>query len=197
MTERNIQRALYLDRNKGAQLVCTNYTPLDWWEADVFLVTKRGYAVEFEIKLSVTDFKADAQKERQFYENREHPDHSERWRPTARKKHDLLAAGDRRAPSRFYYVFPKTLNFSPDLIPPWAGMLTVDSHPSGYYRVHEVKRAPQIHRTPADPKIVRHCQSVFYYRYWRLRLALKEKTLTELPEGAQSDQITGDPPEAF
>lgn len=200
MTAKSIQTALYLDRNKGARLICPNYTPADWFECDVFMVTKANLAVEYEIKISLADFRADATKVRDFYERRTDPaaNHAERWRPTPRNKHDMLAARDPRGPSRFYYVFPAELNMSPEQMPEWAGMLTV--RPIGHHRwgiVTERKPAPQLHRRKVDEKITAHCQGVFYWRYWNLRMALKPKSLTESQEGAESPQITGGSPPDF
>lgn len=202
MTERAIQNAIWNDRGRQSAIMCPNYTPAEWWECDVWMVTKAGYSVEFEIKVSLADFKADRAKARNFYEDRDKPG-ADRWKETTRKKHDMLAARDRRAPSRFYYVTPSKLELPLELIPEWAGHITAEpgfyidgaekKQPSGAVRFDELKAAPKLHTQKVNEKIIDHCRSVFFYRYWQIRTQLREqKILTESPEGAESPHISGD-----
>lgn len=62
ITELDIQIALWKDLQSSRDLVMPNYTPKKWFECDVMAVTKAGYLEEYEIKLSASDFKADAKK---------------------------------------------------------------------------------------------------------------------------------------
>jgi len=61
ITARDIQRALILPRYRQST-VMPNYTPRGWWECDVFELTKAEMFVEYEIKLSRADFRADRNK---------------------------------------------------------------------------------------------------------------------------------------
>ena len=56
-----IQKTLMRERFRRS-FVLPNYTPHAWWESDVFEITAAGYFVEYEVKISVSDFKADAKK---------------------------------------------------------------------------------------------------------------------------------------
>lgn len=210
MTEFQIQNGLWHDRGRQSLLVCPNYTPADWWECDLWLVTKAGYAVEFEIKVSVEDFKADAKKAKHFYEDRgkEGATYADRWKATLRQKHDLLATRDVRCPTRFYYVTPHDSGITLEMIPEWAGFITAEcgyfidwkGHrvPSSRIQFTEVRPAPKLHKTPVKDSTLQHCRSVFFYRYWNLRVTRKsEKILTEQPESAESPQLTGDSPAVF
>lgn len=67
LTERRVQRAIYLHTHRRYQVVMPNYTPAGWWECDVWGVTKAGYGVEWEVKLTVSDFRKDAEKKHDAY----------------------------------------------------------------------------------------------------------------------------------
>lgn len=62
MNERTIQLALFQHLRSTCVCAAPNYTPDGWWECDVWAVTRAGYGIEYEIKLSVHDFRADKQK---------------------------------------------------------------------------------------------------------------------------------------
>lgn len=183
MNERTIQNALFpwLAFERGYLLSCPNYTPPRWFECDLWAVTKAGFAVEFEVKVSVADFRADAKKgpderERQRYDLAK-PERQANWE--IRTKHQRLAAQDPRGPSRFFFVTPPGL-LDGQPIPPWAGWITI----SDRLRPTVIRDAPKLHRTKAEPKTIEHCRSVFYHRYWNLR--------RRQPEGAE-DTIPADP----
>lgn len=172
MNEKAIQDSLFVDRGARSLVMCPNYTPAQWWECDVWQVTDAGLGVEYEIKLSMADFRKDESKAKQFYENRdkEGATFGERWVGTQRKKHDLLTERSTHGPSRFYYVVPDTLGVSLGMVPEWAGLM-VCTHIRGtsYVRIRPAKEAPKLHRQKVADKIIEACQRVFYYRYWYLR----------------------------
>lgn len=109
---KNIQGSL-ISRFDYNYFICNAF--VYYWECDLFIVTKSGYGVEFEIKLSRSDFKKDF---------------------TKKMKHDTLSTGkcikefwggekkeitlDR--PNRFYYVCPEGL-IKPDEVPEYAGLI--------------------------------------------------------------------------
>lgn len=145
-------------RGKWRQNFCLpRYTPKNWFECDVFEVTKAGYFVEYEIKITVSDFKADAAKVR-----------AERWDKQASKgdlnKHQMLANGDLRSPNRFYFVTPIEL-LGEVAIPIWAGLLVAEpwaDYP--FPMLRQIKEAPKLHRQKLAPEILTHAQGVCYYR---------------------------------
>lgn len=166
MTERQIQNALFWPLcRKGHQNICPNYTPRGWWECDLFSVTRAGFMVEHEIKISVADFRNDAKKEGRHYDR-------EARELLIRNKHAQLALADPKGPARFFYVVPEGLVGAAD-VPEWAGLIHMQVSRYGL-RPETVKEAPKLHRVKADSGIRAHVESVFAHRYWRLRLGQKE-----------------------
>lgn len=168
MPARDVIRTMV--RNRYRESFCLpNFTPGKWWECDVFEITKAGYFREYEVKVSRGDFFADAKKDKERWPHG--------WAPGAQKlverKHDLLAAGDVRGPSAFYYVTPKGM-VEPHELPVWAGLIHVELIPayreSGVLQPariveREITKAPRLHRQKLAESVrldaLRTC-------YWRL-----------------------------
>lgn len=173
MTAKDIQRALLWDRYRQS-MVLPNYTPRKWWECDVFEITKAGYFREYEIKLSLSDFRADAAKAftRFNWETRSHQ--------PIRKKHDDMAAHSPLGPTAFHFVCPADLIPIGD-IPPWAGLIyarqRVHSASPGNCLLDIIKPAPRLHNGKPDPKILQHARSICYWRY--INLWLTNKTVPD------------------
>ena len=189
MTARDIQLRLMVDRYRR-NLCCPNYTPRQWWECDLFEVTEAGYFNEYEIKLTRADFKADALKE-----NREWLGG---WGKEAQykveNKHRLLAAGDPRGPSKFWYVVPKDL-IAESEVPAWAGLIYCSIwQPRGAFKVQTkiVRPAPRLHRTKIDPKVVEHVNSIFYYRFANLFLFKRLENENETEKEATGESSVGE-----
>lgn len=153
MTEADIQDTLYFVRQQDRhEAIVPNCGMVFGWEADLVSVTKAGLTHEHEIKISRSDFKADARKQ---------------------SKHVLLL--ERRArspsgfvqiPSYFWYVTP------PDLldgleVPEYAGHMTV----AGRYSVKIRKQAPRLHREKITESQLQAITRGLMYRYWKRRLA--------------------------
>lgn len=119
------------------------------WESDVLKITKSGYAYEFEIKISRTDFKNDFKHKK--------------------KKHTLLESkvSSSKIPNYFYYVVPEGL-VSEDEIPEYAGLIYVHATVIGNSRVYcqfqEIKKAPKLHSNKID-EISLNLIDKFYYNY--------------------------------
>jgi hypothetical protein len=177
------ERAIWRDRGHRSLVMAPNYTPAGWWECDMWMVTKALYACEFEIKVSVADFKADKAKwKRQFV--REPGGQWFEGKDVTHKKHDQLAARSTNGPNRFYFVMPAALGLTASDVPEWAGLMEwrEQRYNSGFSRI---KEAPTLHREPVKPGVLKHCQSVFYYRYWHLRH--KHKIDTSIPDSNGND----------
>lgn len=189
MTERAIQNAIWQHSGQQHRLMCPNYTPDGWWECDMWAVTKSGYSVEFEIKLSLKDFKIDKQKQRTFYDQKDDhfASHEARWTPTERRKHAMLEFQDPRCPNRFIYVCPDGL-LKPEDVPVWAGLMTYNPK---RYSLSTEKEAPRLHSVKVPEKTIEHCRGVFFYRYWNLRMRLKQKVLTDSQNLESMGEITG------
>jgi hypothetical protein len=136
-----------LMRRHGKTTIMPRFTPAHWWECDVCEITANGYMREFEIKTSRSDFLRDAKKHT--FAGWNSPNPRQRL-----NKHELLASGDTRGPSCFYFATPKGL-LDPHDIPVWAGLIevTMDSRRSSYPIEEITVKAPKLHRQKADPKI--------------------------------------------
>ncbi len=141
---------------------CPNYTPVDWWECDVWAVSRAGYATEYECKLTVADFRADAKKASTTHRY----DCAGGWSQTKEVKHGKLFDADPKGPSRFYYVVPLALASLEQECPAWAGFATLINDGEWRCGIRVLKNAPQIHRKKIDRREIRLAQSRMWYRYW-------------------------------
>lgn len=110
-----------------------NFNRLGYFEADVFMVGRGSMLVtEIEVKVSLSDFKADFKKT------------SKHYRLKNRTTHDHC-----RIPSYFYYACPNGL-ISIDLIPEYAGLIYVNENGSTI----EIKKAPKLHDNKVEFKVL-------------------------------------------
>lgn len=171
MNEKRIQHSLFYMHSQSSMLMIPNYTPAGWWECDLLRITKAGYAEEFEVKVSVSDFKADSKKA---------DDGHTVWRHGVREvvrgpmtKHECLAARDPKGPCRFWFAMPEEIAEQVE-IPEWAGLISFGKR-SMTGRV--IKVAPQLHRQKISDRVIDHAKGVFYYRYWNIRrYAVEDET---------------------
>lgn len=135
-------------------LVVPNYTPTGWFECDVYGVTAAMHAVEFEIKVSRSDFLQDKEKTRGFWDQH-------------KTKHDILSENSEKGPRRFYFVVPEGLLKPEDEIPSFAGLI----------EVRNLQHAPRVVRKavvrtkarPVTSAAIAKIQRNFYWRYWNLK----------------------------
>lgn len=176
MTERDAINSIMQDRY-ARNFCLPRYTPRQWWECDVFEVTPAGMFREYEVKLTVADFRADTQKRTvKIIPPWDLPQGSGRacaW--PGETKHGLLAEGSPRGPSRFWYVTPKGL-LTPEMVPAWAGLIEL-TEKSYWSRPmpQEVVKAPQLHRQPVDSKVTDHARGICYYRMHGLMQKLGDR----------------------
>jgi hypothetical protein len=160
MTAKEIQFTLMQDRWRTG-FCLPNYTPARWWECDVFEVTKAGYFREYEIKISRSDFKADASKATRRWS----PYDGKNWTREEIKKHEQIRQP--HGPVQFWYVAPEGL-LRPEEIPEWAGLITVKAVSWRSTLVeNESRPAPRLHRQKIDQKVWEHARGVCYYRLHR------------------------------
>ncbi|MEG1142057.1 MAG: hypothetical protein RSE41_06390 [Clostridia bacterium] len=95
--------------NKGKK----NYK--EYYECDLFKISKSGYTIEFEIKISLEDYKHDFTKSKKGV-----------------TKHELIATGKRT--NKFFYVIPE--NIIPlDLIPNYCGVIVYNEKQNKFITV--------------------------------------------------------------
>jgi hypothetical protein len=173
LTEQKAIMRLFSMLRSSSDLIIPRFTPRNWWECDVWRLTKSGYIDEFEIKLSLSDFKADslkAQTGRYHYD----PEARKLVEKAARNKHDLLA-NSLEGPNRFWFVLPSDLA-DKVTVPEWAGLMALSS----WGGVNTVKQAPKRHRKKWDGDRAAILQT-FYYRYWNIAWTTKEIEHSEEP----------------
>jgi len=108
MTESEAQDDLYTRlRRKRHEPVVPN-VKLWRWECDLVSVTQAGYAVEYEIKRTLRDFRRDREKRRDRF-----------FRGTSRFRHRG------HGPCRFFYVTTPALDLPDDELPEYAGLITL------------------------------------------------------------------------
>lgn len=182
MTSDEIEALILRDR--WVRNTCVpNYTPVNWWECDVWERTTAGYFREYEIKTSRADFLKDAAKGRTLYLKWKEDDELRRRQSAARaagqpipeapaeNKHALLAQHSTRGPVQFWFVAPAGVLKLSD-IPEWAGLIEVVEVPNGGWgnrlREQEAKTAPRLHNEKMSEKISHHAVGVCYYRFQHL-----------------------------
>jgi hypothetical protein len=157
LTEQLIQR-LIMHRIYNTSFVLPNHTPHPWNECDVFQITSSGYFREYEIKLTLSDFKHDRTK-----------------KCYGSTKHTLLSQGSPLGPNQFYFVTPPGLLFpTPQpqgnpaaVLPQWAGLFeVVTAH--GWVGLNEVVRAPRLHKHKFDERRLERAKRLPYWRMHRL-----------------------------
>lgn len=144
-------------------------TFIDGFEADVIEITKSGYATEYEVKISRSDFFNDGKKKIGFYKGK-----VVNW-----NKFDMLQEGKRV--NYFYYVVPKGL-ITVDEVPEFAGLIYVSISEVGYYIrekgyyskpklfTNTVKVAPKLTKEKFSADKLLKCYESTYYRFHANRI---------------------------
>lgn len=157
MTERTLQSAIYRHLMKLRYDIIVPNSCVYGWESDVVGVTKTGFAHEFEIKLTVADFKAEARKVKKF----------ESLESGVYRYHYGQLTAER--PNYFQYVVPEGLIDIAD-VPDFAGLIYVDN---GYISVR--KKPVKIHTEKVTDKQWRQMTRSVMYRYWDMRIKHERK----------------------
>lgn len=121
----------------GHQIVCPNVSHLMKGQQDMISVTRKGMVIEYEVKISRSDFKRDERKGKGFSFDNAHlfPNH---------------------VPNQFFYVVPEGL-ISPKELPKYAGLyFIVDGKPVLQ------KAAPVIHKAKHDLNKIRMKVATLY-----------------------------------
>lgn len=167
MTTSEMERLIYTYFESGSLAIVPKVTKNNGWldteimiwknivnhECDMLIVTKNRYLTEVEIKISLSDLKADFKKKHQ------HKDENIK---------------------NFYYAFPEEMKEKAiELIPEEAGILiAVKKHlNSGYeYREIECYRKPKINKEakPINDIVLSRIYRLGYLRYWNYRISRTE-----------------------
>ena len=164
LTENAIAAALFLNLRPRVKAIAPRYTPANWWECDVYSVTKSGYGVEYEIKLTLSDFRADAKK----HKRELNPMHVASKTSARGYKKDRLEEGHVKGPSRFYYVVPiEIADEVENELPPFAGLKVATkakTTPRAY--VNDRADAKRLHNQKVSDDEIRKVHERLYHRFW-------------------------------
>ncbi len=181
MTEREVQDALYRYlRAHGGWPIFPNMDCITGYEADLLVITKAGYAHEYEIKLCRSDFRADLKKRHKHASlsgaTKEIP-YPYQW-GTEKKTIHVIAGADvahpmvmrercypNLRPKHFWYVI-SGFEVAENEIPPYSGLLKFEDP----HRFSIIKQAPALESLKVEEKRIRHAQINMLYRYWNMRL---------------------------
>lgn len=116
------------------------------WESDYLSVNENDYIYEFEIKVSLDDFKKDSLK---------------------KEKHILLESKEfpRKMPNKFFYACPRGILPSIS-IPSYAGLVEIGITSSGL-QAEVIKMAPFLHRENILKDLEPIFLDKFYFKYKR------------------------------
>lgn len=170
MNTPEIEKLIYWYFEKSSLVIVPKVSGNNWWldteadpviwknivnhECDMLIVSKNQYLTEVEIKISLSDLRADFKKEHQ------HKDENIK---------------------NFYYAFPEEMKEKAiELIPEEAGILiAVKKHlNSGYeYRDIECYRKPKINKEakPINDIVLSRIYRLGYLRYWNYRTSKEVK----------------------
>lgn len=126
------------------------------YEMDLYKLTKSGYVVEYEIKISKSDFKADMKKGFKIWNSEDRI-----------LKHDIIKNGERS--NRFFFVVPSDL-IKPDEIPEYCGLIYYDEKID---RLDLIKNAKLLHKNKEDLSAYRELAMQLSFREDMLRKKLR------------------------
>jgi len=137
---------------KGYSPMVTNFKGRGLCEADVLGITPADYIVEFEIKRSRSDYRADFKKEHKHKCLSEGDGYNLYDRRVKGKK-----TGDKtvwfKIPNRFYYVCERDL-IKKEEIPTYAGLIYIYKDAKNDVRSYVAKKAPLLHKQKADADLI-------------------------------------------
>ena len=162
MTTHKMESLIYTYFESGSLVIVPKISGNNWWfdsetmlwknivnhECDMLIVTKNHYLTEVEIKISLSDLKADFKKKHQ------HKDKNIK---------------------NFYYAFPEEMKEKAlKLIPKECGILIAVKKECGIpYRKIECCRKPKINKEakPINDIVLSRIYRLGYLRYWNYRIS--------------------------
>lgn len=142
------------------------------WESDLLLVTNSGYYYEFEVKITLSDFKRDFDKTAKHQIMRSGKKESRSYRKVNGKVVESVREYPRKRPNYFFYAVPYYLEEKvSELVPEYAGLVVIDEGGHPITR----KKAPKLHSDKNDINL----QDKFYHN-WRNAKSNNERLTKEI-----------------
>ena len=153
LSEGTIAKTLWRKYGIG-QLAAAN---IYYWafESDLLILRKSGYAVEYEIKLSIADWKAGLKKTKRIGLGLQN----------TQTRHEFLTSG--KGANMFYYVAPEEVLKRVE-IPDWAGVIVARENRSANFCITGIrKNARFLHKKKQPPGLEKKILTSCYYKYWQ------------------------------
>jgi hypothetical protein len=189
MTEHDIQNSLYRYSSSKNHVSIVPNTFAYSWESDMLSFTRSNFVHEYEIKISLSDFKADFRKAEKHevlkigsrtpreYELSwvENPAYASKvkYNPTTKQILELR-------PNYFWYICPCDI-IPLDEIPEYAGLMYLGL--GNYPKI--IKDAPRLHSDKVPDKIKQHVVESFTFKYWKLRFKTIANTVDIIDSGSE------------
>ena len=147
------------------QTACNNiyYYP---FESDLLILRDSGTVIEYEVKLSVADYKADFKKQTRDHKHAKDSSLNKLYSGRdAISRHRYLL--NKEGANMFYYVAPRHV-FDEIQVPEWAGK--IEARPSRYKNhayTSILRQAKKLHKKKADDKLEHKILRSIYYKYWK------------------------------
>ena len=165
-TEQYIRKILQKQANSNPKYYMHNLYVFGW-ESDFLLKTRSDYWYEYEIKISVADFKKDFIKEQKHYELMTGYELKSNILTTKFDNNNIRATVNYNydepaiIPNYFSYVIPYTLLPKiKDMIPSYAGLYYI----SEINRLECYKKPPKLHNNKIDDNVL-NLKEKFYYAF--------------------------------
>lgn len=165
-TEQYIRKILQRQANSNPKYYMHNLYVFGW-ESDFLLKTRSEYWYEYEIKISVADFKKDFIKEQKHYELMTGNELKTNGVPTTFDNKNIRAFVNYNyeqpavIPNYFSYVIPYTLlDKIKDMVPKYAGLYYI----SETNRLECYKKPPKLHSNKIGDNVL-NLQEKFYYAF--------------------------------
>lgn len=184
ITEYEIQNELFRHlRCSQYKMIVPNIDCITGFEADLLCVTRAGYAEEYEIKLTLSDFRADLKKRAKHASLsgavKEVPHPFAEYK--AVEERTILIPIDSTAdkyralrercwpthrPKRFWYVICG-FNVPEPEIPSYAGLMRYVPDRKIF---ESIKPAPKLKASPMNERDLHHAANNMIWRYWKIRI---------------------------
>ena len=128
------------------------------FESDVLALKPSGYLIEYEIKLSVSDFRADFKKKKKIDRRL--------IKSPMQTRHEFLLSG--KGANRFYYVLPdEVYQKVKDELPKWAGLITFRQYQNDdRISIGHQRNAEILHKNTFGEKIKIKILTAMYWKAW-------------------------------
>lgn len=156
----NMFKALHRQKINSCKVIMPNVYVGNWNECDALLVLKSGYIHEVEMKISISDYKADFRKCNSYMKELSQYGYTTNINM---KKHDLLASGN-GLPNKFSFLVPDGM-VGIDDVPEYAGLYYFKRYRGQVGIITEIRSPRLLHKNKMSSDKLYHLTKKFVFRY--------------------------------